>query len=201
MGSWASGARQRSAMRETLDHDQLDDALRRAGSNWNAAQSHGLASGKLAVQGVTRAGPEWLAQVLEGTSAANALRKECESMLEELWQTTEGQLAERMSRFAPLLPDDSDAAGTRTVALAHWCEGYLHGLVSTKHAERIKQRLAAEPVAGIIKDMLAITQATVDAENVDDADELAYAEVVEYVRVAAQLVYEDLAELRNAAQQ
>ncbi len=188
-------------MTDTLDHDQLDDALRRAGSSWNAAQTHGLATGKLAVLDARQAGREWLAQVLEGTDAANALRKECESRLEDLHHATYRQLAERQSRFAPLLPDDSEDAGTRTEALANWCEGYLHGLVSVNRDTEVAARLAAEPAAGIIRDMLAITQATVDAQQVDDGDEEAYTEVLEYVRVAAQLVYEELAELRNAARQ
>ncbi len=186
---------------DTPDHDQLDDALRRAGSSWNAAQTHGLATGRLAVLDAQQAGREWLAQVLEGTDAANALRKECESMLEDLHYATHRHLAERQSQFSPLLPDDGDDAGTRTAALANWCEGYLHGLVSAKDAGPIAARLAAEPAAGIIRDMLAITQATVDTERLDDGDEQAYVEVREYVRVAVQLVYEELAELRDATRQ
>lgn len=191
-------------MTSKMDYDQLDDALRRTGSSWDAAQTHGLVSGKLAVLGAA-AGPAWLAQVLEGADSANALRKECEGLLSTLYQSTHRQLAERLSEFAPLLPIDSDSRFARTEALAHWCEGYLHGLVSAQHADPLKQRLAAEPVAGIIKDMLAITQATVDDQDDnsgdDEADESAYAEIVEYLCVAAQLVYEELAEQRSQTPQ
>lgn len=183
-------------MASDIDHQLLDDALRRAGSSWSAAQAHGLVSGKLAVLGAA-AGPSWLEQVLEGIDAANALGKECEGMLSGLFQSTHRDLAERMSEFAPLLPDEFDNGAVRTEALAHWCEGYLHGLVSTQHAEAVKKRLATEPIEGIIKDLLAITQAGADSEDAsDDADEEAYVEIVEYLRVAAQLVYEELAELR-----
>lgn len=44
------------------------------------------------------------------------------------------------------VPCDEDV-GLRTAALAHWCEGFLHGLVSVKHADALKERLAAEPLA------------------------------------------------------
>lgn len=175
-----------------VKHDQLNDALRRTGSSWDAAQTHGLVSGKLAVLGAA-AGPAWLEQVLEGADASEALRKECEGMLRGLYQSTYRQLAERLSEFVPLLPDDHDSKNARTEAVAHWCEGYLHGLVSARHADTLKQQLAAEPVAGIIKDMLAITQAGVDDSDDNDADDQAYVEIVEYLRVAAQLVYEELA--------
>jgi len=60
-------------MDEKVDHDRLDEALRRCGASWDAAQTHGLLTGRLAVAGVA-AGPEWLTQVLEGTEASNALR-------------------------------------------------------------------------------------------------------------------------------
>ena len=116
-------------------------------------------------------------------------------MLATLWQSTHRAFSERLSAFEPLLPDDNDAVDVRTEALAHWCEGYLHGLVSGEHDAGLKQRLAAEPLADIIKDMLQITRATVD-DLEDDGDDDAYVEVVEYLRVAAQLFYEELAELR-----
>jgi len=185
-------------MTTDIDHHTLDEALKRAGSSWDAAQAHGLLSGKLAVLGAS-AGPDWLARVLEDTDHSSALRKECENLLGELLASTHREFSERLSEFDPLLPDDTDSTVVRTEALAHWSEGYLHGLVSTEHDERLKTRLAAEPVAGIIKDLLTITRAEAEADG-DDADEEAYTEIVEYVRVAAQLVYEELAEVRPRVQ-
>ena len=54
-------------MDEKVGYDELDSALRRCGSNWDAAQTHGLLTARLAVAGVP-AGPDWLLQVLEGTT-------------------------------------------------------------------------------------------------------------------------------------
>jgi uncharacterized protein len=178
-----------------VSHDLLNDALQRCGANWTAAQTHGLVASRLAVAG-TRGVSESLGQVLEGSDTANALRTECENMLVTLSQSTHRAFSERLSAFEPLLPDDNDAVDVRTEALAHWCEGYLHGLVSGDHDVALKERLAAEPLADIIKDMLQITRATADDMDDDDDDEDAYIEIVEYLRVAAQLFYEELAELR-----
>jgi hypothetical protein len=155
-------------------------------------------AGRLAATGAT-AGPEWLIQVLEGTDEANAFRAECQRMLDTLYQSTFWQLSERLSEFAPLLPDDDSDTGDRTAAMARWCEGFLHGLVSTKHGDTLRDRLAAEPIADIIRDMLQITRAEVDGATDEETNEAAYAELVEYLRVAAQLTYEELSDIRHSA--
>ena len=183
-------------MEATIDHDVLDAALKRCGATWDAAQTHGLLSGRLAIAG-SESGFEWLTQVLEGTDPGNALRSECEVMLSTLFETTYRQLSGRQSEFEPLLPDDQDGTAVRAAALARWCEGFLHGLVSSKHGDALRKRLSGEPLADIIKDMLQITRATVDEGSDDEANEEAYAELVEYLRVAAQLTYEELAEFRS----
>ena len=185
-------------MEPSIEHDALDAALRRCGASWDAAQTHGLLSGRLAVAG-GEAGFDWLNQVLEGTDPGNALRAECEFMLGKLFESTYRQLSERQSEFEPLLPDDQDSTAIRAAALGHWCEGFLHGLVSADHGDALKERLGSEPLADIIKDMLQITRAAADDEGDDEANEEAYAELVEYLRVAVQLTYEELVEFRPAA--
>ena len=184
-------------MEEKVAFDEVDAALRRCGASWDAPQCHGLLTGRLAVAGVP-AGPDWLLQVLEGTDERNAAVDESRKLLDALYQETYWHLSERLSEFVPLLPDDETDATLRTQALAHWCEGFLHGLVSADHGERLKKRLAAEPLADIIRDMLQITRAIVGEEGDVESNEAAYAEIVEYVRVAAQLAYEELSDIRHA---
>jgi yecA family protein len=181
---------------EKIEFDMLDDALKRCGSNWNAAQTHGLLTGRLAIAGVP-AGPDWLSQVLEDTDESNAARSECQKYLDTLYQSTFWQLSERLSEFEPLLPSDDDDVWVRTPALGHWCEGFLHGLVSAKHGDALRKQLAAEPLSDIIKDMLQITRAGLDEETDTEENDVAYAELVEYLRVAAQLCYEELADIRK----
>lgn len=183
-------------MQQGIDHYVLEDALRQCGSNWDASQTHGLLSGRLAIAG-SDSGFDWLSQVLEGTEQADTIRDECESMLGQLLEVTYRQLTERQSGFEPLLPSEEDGTAVRATALAHWCEGFLHGLVAAHNGDELKTRLAAEPLADIIRDMLQITRASADEDDDTESDDSAYTELVEYVRVAAQLVYEELADLRH----
>ena len=185
-------------MEERISHDALEDALKRCGSTWDASQTHGLLSGRLAIAGAD-SGFNWLSQVLEGTNPGDALQVECEAMLGALFETTYRQLSERLSVFTPLLPDEADSTAIRATALAHWCEGFLHGLVAGEHGDDLRERLKAEPLSDIIRDLLQITRAAVDEDCDEESDEAAYTELVEYVRVAAQLAYEELADLRRPA--
>lgn len=185
-------------MDEKVDHDVLDGVLRQCGSNWDAAQTHGLLTGRLAVSGVS-AGPDWFMQVLEGSDEHGAARLECQKLLDTLYQSTFWQLSERLSEFQPLLPDDDSDAHDRASALAHWCEGFLHGLVSAKHGDALRDRLAAEPLSDIIRDMLQMTRAEPDDAADMETNEAAYVELVEYLRVAAQLAYEELSDIRHSA--
>ncbi len=111
--------------------------------------------------------------------------------------STHRQLTERLSDFKPLLPDDSDSTIIRADAIAWWCEGFLHGLVSGSPDDNLNDWLSSEPLSDIIKDMLQLTRATADQEADDETNESDYAELVEYLRVAAQLTYEELAEFRS----
>ena len=185
-------------MDEIVEHDRLDSALKQCGVTWDAAQAHGLLTGCLAVGGVS-AGPGWLQQVLEGADTSAAAMTDCRAMLDALYQATFWQLSERLSEFEPLLPDDQSDAQDRTLAMAHWCEGFLHGVVSARHSAALRERLAAEPLADIVRDLLQVTRAEVDADADQETNEAAYAELVEYLRVAAQLVYEELAEIRHSS--
>ena len=183
-------------MTTKIDYDELDVALRRCGSTWRGSQAHGLLCGRLAVHGSDGA-ITWRDQLLESLDPADALRAECEILLDEVFRQTWQQLAERQSELDLLLPDDGDSTAARARCLAEWCEGFLHGLVSDNHNDAVRQRLGKEPLSDLIRDMLEITRATADEDD-DEATEAAYVELVEYIRVAAQLAYEELADIRNS---
>jgi uncharacterized protein YgfB (UPF0149 family) len=183
------------------DFDQVEESLRRCGASWGAAQAHGLITSQMVVTGASgMAG--CLLQLLEGCEANDALRKECENILASLYDVAYRQLTERLSAFDLLLPDEAAGTADRAAALAAWSEGFLHGLVSGPHmagpnSSALKQTLAAEPLAEIIRDMLEITRAASTDE--DSVEEESCTELVEYLRVAAQLAYEELAGFREGS--
>jgi len=191
--------KKRTMMGLTIDHYELEVALRRCGSTWNAGQAHGLLCSRLALAGADGAS-RWLLQVLADTDPDNALRTECEALLDALCTATWQQLAERQSDFMLLLPDEDDSVQVRAEAMGQWCEGFLHGLVSEAHGDELRERLAGEPLSDIIEDMLEITRgAAGDEADDEEEDDDALSELVEYLRVAAQLTYEELAEFRGPA--
>ena len=183
-------------MTTSIDHNQVDTVLRASGSSWSAAQSHGLLCSRLAILG-RDAGGDWLATILEGADSVDSLPGENAEVFDSLFAETYRSLAERQSDFAPLLPDDDEPLAAIATGLADWSEGFLHGLVTNVADDTLKNKLAAEPISDIIKDLLELTRAEVDDEADSEGNEQAIAELVEYLRVAAQLVYEELAELRH----
>ena len=184
-------------MDSQIDHNELDAALRVCGSDWNGAQTHGLLCGRLAVLG-TDGVTMWIDQVLGNRSRGDSPHDDCVKLLNKVFQSTWQQLADRQSELELLLPDDNEELSLRAKSMGFWCEGFLHGTVTGKHADELKKRLATEPLAGLIKDFLEFTRASFDGDEDEEANESAYADLVEYVRVAVQLAYEELAELRAA---
>ena len=182
-------------MNNVVNHDDLSEALRRCGSSWSAEQAHGLLCSRLSVLGV-EAGADWMRLILGEPATDDDMARECALLLETLFAATHQQLAERQSEFGPLLAGDDDSAFERAAGLAHWCEGFLHGLVSDVRSDSLKERLATEPLCDIIRDLLELTRAAVDDESDEEDNEAAYTDLVEYIRVAVQLTYEELADFR-----
>lgn len=187
-------------MSKEVDYDDLEESLARCGATWNAAQAHGLLCARLTVDGAD-AIPAAVEQVLEGCAPNDALCTESADLLAGIAAGTLARFRERQSAFTLFLPDDAQPAEVRTRALADWSEAYLHGIVSGEgtRSEALRARIAGEPVADVVRDLLQITRATVDPDSDHDEVEESYTEVAEYLRVAAQLVYEELAEVRQEA--
>jgi len=180
-----------------IDHNELEANLRNFGSSWSAAQAHGLLCSRLAVTGGDGCA-DWIRLLFENVDGSSSPDLDSLDYLESVSAETNRQLSGRQSDFALILPDDTQPVSAITAALAEWCEGFLHGLVSDVKGQDLKSKLAAEPIGDIIKDLLELTRASADDDEDQEKNEAALTELVEYVRVATQLVYEELAELRHA---
>ncbi len=88
-----------------------------------------------------------------------------------------------------MLPDDDEHLGERTAALAHWCSGFLYGLGVSGVTE--STQLPGE-AAEVLGDLAKIASVDYELDEPGEAEEQAYEEVVEYVRVGALLVFESL---------
>ena len=113
-----------------------------------------------------------------------------QEVLTALYEVTRAALRGVVRAFALLLPDDGDALGERVTALGGWCQGYLYGL-----AVRGLKDFGELPddVREILGDLAQIAQAGPDDDDDEESGEQAYVELVEYVRVGVQWVYDQLA--------
>lgn len=186
------------SMNKAIEHNEMEMALHSSGSSWSASQAHGLLCSRLAVLGED-GGADWLGQVLQDFDSGSVAHGDGVELMEGVFTETYRQLAAQQSEFMLLLPDDSGSAAVVTLALAEWCEGFLHGLVSDVQGDALKHKLAVEPLSEIIKDMLEITRASADDDGDAEANEEALTELIEYLRVAVQIVYEELGEHRRPA--
>jgi len=91
--------------------------------------------------------------------------------------------------FEPLLPDDAVPLRLRVDALASWCGGFLYGLSAHR---KLDLRSMSEEARETLRDFTDFTQAGFDSGGDLETEEAAYAELVEYVRVGAQLLFLEL---------
>ena len=171
------------------DYDHIQQLLADERSLAGAAEAHGTLAGSLcAAQGYRL--EDWLREILPEGRAAPATT----AALEEVFRATAGALLQPDMEFELLLPADEQPIDVRTAALAQWCQGFLYGLGAGAIPDA--SELPGE-VGEVVRDFIEISRAGVDASQGEESNEAAYAELVEFVRVGVQLLFEELAALRR----
>lgn len=166
-----------------LTYEDLESALERETVGTTAAECHGLLCGLLC-------GPEdtseeaWLREICEDIEA----RPELLAVLRGVREDAVRQLFGGQLDFTPLLPADGEALSARSTALGTWCDGFLVGL--TLGGVRDWEGLS-EDAREIVADFSEFTRIEPEPQA-DEANEAAYAELVEYVRVGVLLLNEEL---------
>jgi uncharacterized protein YgfB (UPF0149 family) len=154
----------------------------------DAAEAHGTLVGSLCAMRCSL--DDWLAEILpEGradTMSAASLRA--------IFDSTCGALVDDSMAFHPLLPTDDAPIAARTAALGEWCQGFLYGLGAGALPDA--NSLQGE-AAEVLRDLTEITHVDVDPDDDAQSNEEAYTELVEFVRVGVQLLYEHLQPLRE----
>lgn len=170
--------------------EDFEEVLAGARSLADAAEAHGSLCGALCSMSPYGL-QDWINEILpDGT----ALSEESAAMLERVFTATATSFGEQGMQFEPLLPDDEQPLNGRANALALWCTGFLYGLGAGQISDL--DGLAGD-VGEIVRDFTEISRATGDDADADESNEQAYAELVEFIRVAAQVVFEELLPLRS----
>jgi yecA family protein len=181
-------------MSQTERYTEVAAALAGVEAEVSAAESQGMLCGLFCSPDTPEAA-SWIAQVLDGLSPKGEPAREVLEALTALYQDTRDRLENDSLEFEPLLPDDDAPIGERAAALGHWCEGFLFGIgVAGSHDPAQLPREANE----VISDLTEIARIDPDAE-LDEDNEIAYTELVEYLRAATLLVREHTA-LPSSAQ-
>src|SRR5690606_33678808 len=168
--------------------DSVESVLRDSGTGTDAAEVHGTLCGLMCMLGPA-ARPSWIAGAVDRTdqSSTHATMDLLDALAAGLWRTLE----ERNMGFRPLLPDDEEPLGVRADSLARWCQGFNHGLATGANAADAADALGVGMTGEIVQDFGEMARGGYGTDETEAEAESAYAELVEYVRVSVQLVFEE----------
>jgi len=182
------------------NYEQLQRLLAGCRALTEPAEAHGSLAGALCATDAYGL-DDWLAEILpEGAAPEEAAPEEAApgvagAGLRELYDQTREALSGTQMQFELLLPDDDQPLELRAAALTQWCNGFVYGLGSG--GSRDPERLPGD-AGEIVRDLAQIMRAGVDEREGVEANELALAELVEFVRVGVQVVFEELGALRHS---
>jgi len=182
------------------EFNAVEEMLRDVGALGDPAEIHGDLCGLLCLLG-DDARPAWVAQVLAdriGEPAADAVNRATD-FLKSLAEQTFNTLEDGEMSFALLLPSDEEALESRAANLGFWCQGFLHGLGAGGGSGHRNHVLEEGVTQEIIRDFSEISRAAFTVDETVAEAEAAYMEVVEFVRVSVQLVFEELHLIRSRA--
>jgi yecA family protein len=169
-----------------VDYRVLDGRLAVSVLGPSAAEAHGILCAMLCAGG-SGAEESWIAELLAGADETDLLAQECRLSLQELAKRTREELTGSQIGFTPMLPDDSAPLAERASGLYDWSRGFLYGLgLSGMDASRL-----SDPVREAFGDFVSITRLDLDELEDSEENERALMELVEFVRVAVLLIYEE----------
>ena len=164
----------------------LERALNQTALKLHPSEAHGLICGILCGKPSSPSVKSAWEEVITGggEEAAKAL-----AILHTLYEVSANQLKDFLFDFKMVLPVESEELAVRAEALTLWCQGMLTGL-----------KLAQVPIEGrepdelkeAIDDLIEIAKMNYEDVVASEEDETAYTELVEYVRMAAIYIYQDL---------
>lgn len=152
-------------------------------------EAHGTLAGALCSSEAVSL-EDWLREVFPEGRAGEA-----EMPMLAVFEWTRHTLVGGQLEFQLLLPGDETPVAARASALGQWCQGFLYGLGSNTIPD-LEQ--LPEEVGEVVRDLTALTQISVDDDETPEDNEQAYAELVEFVRVGVQLLFDELAAFRQA---
>ncbi len=172
---------------ELPDYTDVVALLETAGAEASPAELHGVVVG-LVCGGVEQRF-NCLLDYLYPSGQRNADSEPLAGLLADLDRGCSKDLASGQLSFRLLLPDDDYDEQLRVEALAQWCEGFLHGL---GRGQLAADKPLPEDVRELLNDFAEITRADPGSAGDEEEVEAALTEIVEYVRVGVQTIFEGM---------
>lgn len=166
--------------------EQITEALEKSELSASAPEAHGMLCGLLCA-GRADAEQRWLDQLLPAEPEAREDQRAARETLLTLARHSRAQLEGAAQSVHPLLPDDERPLVERARALHDWVRGFLYafGLLG------LGEQQLPEQIREVLGDFGELTRMDLDALEEDEEHEQALAEILEFVRLAALLVYEE----------
>lgn len=177
------------------EHEEVERRLASADLELSGAEVHGLLCGLLC-GAVADADALWFAELFPQAEEGDLLLEECRRTLLRLHDQTLASMKEPGMGFALLLPSDQKPIRLRASGVRDWCQGFLYGLGL---AGAVDDSTFSQSTRESLIDISEIARMNVDdLKDSDDEEEEALMQITEFLRVAAMLVYDDLAGKRVA---
>lgn len=165
------------------EHADMTETLARAGAAVEASECHGLVCGVMSLDETASSG-KWAGEVARELDPNNALASEALRAVEEMGEEIRRQLHDPELGFRILLPDEEEPLSARVEAMKRWCLGFGFGLSVAGLTD--PDELPGDG-AEIVRDIAEFARMELDDDSEDD--EVAYAELVEYLRVGVLLIH------------
>lgn len=176
-------------------HAEFNDAASYCEQAESAAEIHGIFTG-LICRDAFAPTQKWVqALELEGT-ASDTRFQTVRQQLDDMWIYVQQSLNHIETEFEPMLPGDEEPLGERSAELGAWSQGFLYGF-SLQDEEKEEEEEISQIVTEILQDVVEISQVAseIDGDDIEslEGNEAAYIELIEYLRVSIQLVFEEMA--------
>jgi uncharacterized protein YgfB (UPF0149 family) len=165
------------------EYDEVQLVLNEANCPYTPAEVHGYICGNLCItKGKTAS--NWDKVFFKNLS----ISPHTAAKLNELAEVSFHLISEFSFEFSLLLPKDDLDINIRTESLGLWCQGFLTGLKDPTALLKSGSTEANEA----LNDIIEIAQVSYGDINNSEEDETAYFELVEYVRLAIVMLFQEL---------
>ena len=163
---------------------EITETLDEADLFTSASELHGILSGFIC-GGIELDSKSWLTHLNDVINEGIGLPPKAKRLANVIHAKVVNQVTDDGLGFSLLLPDDDKPLDDRCDAMSQWAQGFLVGFGMVQQA--LNQ--ATEEIQELIKDIRDISQVSLDFEQENEESEIAYVEIVEYLRIGAMLCF------------